>query len=366
MKFFLNVTMVLLLIVGLFTSFGCGVEKVELDELVDQQESYAATSRAENVTIMGTITDPEKVDSTNLIPDPNNPDSLIFSPLPLAGVVVRIGSDSAVTDGNGFYSIVLEESTAGAVVEVELEGYVDLVFPVSFANYDDNSTENWSISLPETQDTTSFIPGIPSVDTFFYEGVPYIVEIPADAAQEPIDVAIGPSGTVVGPGISGAFAVTGIHIETPEENFEFDNEIAVSYNPLDAAMSGGIGSVNPAATEPGAPSEATQAAEEVQAALDAAQEVIDAGGDPADAATAFVEEIYDGADEVSLDDDGNVVVVNTVEGNVLPGTGVVTEDNTIEQIDENGEPVEEESEDLIDEDGEVVDVPHQGTGDGGG
>ncbi len=363
MKAFLNFksALLLLLVVGLFTSFGCGVEKAEIDELVDVQESFpAATSRAENVTISGTITDPENVDP------------FTGEQLPLANAVVIIGTDTVLTDEDGNFSITLEDAGAGAVVRVDLDGHVDLVFPVSFADYEDNSSVDWSINLPESQLTTDFEPGTAVLDTFFYLGVPYVVEIPADAADQPIEIAIGPAGTVVGAGISGAFAVTGVHIETPEENFEFDNEIAISYNPVDAAQSGGIGSANPAALEPDAPEGAAAAAEEVEDAIAAAEAVIDAGGDPEDAAAAFVEEIYDGADEVSVDEDGNVVVVDTVEGSVLPGTGVVTEEDTLEQIDENGEPVEGENGeeggvDLIDEEtGEVPSVPHQGTADGGG
>ena len=365
MKIIFNSIITLLLAVGLFTSFGCGVEKAQLDELVDQQESFA-TSRAENITITGFITDPEKIDSLTLAPDPDNPDLLIGDPLPLANVVVKIGDDSVFTDASGFFMLVIEEPINGAVVKVVLEDYVDLVFPVDFGNYEDNSTVNWDINLPETQDTVFFMPGASSVDTFFYLGVPYVVEIPADAAQEAIDVSFGPTGTVVGAGISGAFAVVGIHIETPEENFQFDNEVSISYNPLDAASSGGIGSINPAALEPDAPEGAAIAAAELAAAIETAEAIIDAGGTLADAATAFVEELYDGADEVSVDEDGNVIIVDTVEGSVLPGTGVVTEDDTLEQIDEDGEPVEEEGEDLIDEDGDIADVPHQGAGDAGG
>jgi len=345
---------------GLFVLVGCDVDQADMDDVVDLQESFAASSRAENITISGIVT------------DPGNLDTLTGEPIPLANVKVKIGSDSTFTDANGFYSISLEETGPGAVVKVELEDHVDLIFPVDFSNYADNATETWSMTLPETQDTFAFEPGAPLSGSFEYLGVLYFVDIPADVALLPIEIAVSPAGTVVGPGISGAFAITGIHIETPEEDFEFDNEVAVAYNPLIAAQNNGIGSINPAALEEDAPGGAAEAAEEAEAALEVAQDIIDAGGTLADATTAYIEELYDDADEVSVDDNGNIVIVDTVEGSVLPGTGVVTEEDTLVQIDEEGEPVvdengEEEEVDLVDEEtGETTDIPHQGTADGEG
>lgn len=352
MKILLNVRMVLLLVaMGLLTVFtSCGnLDKKEMEEIEDLQESFpSSTVRAELVTITGTILDPETQE-------------------PLEGVSVTIGTETAITDENGFYSITLEETNAGALVVVDLEGYVDLVFPVSFENYTDGDSVDWAITLPESQPASNFTPGEETVDTFTYLGVVYTVTIPADATDSAIPVSVGPSGTVVGAGISGSFATVGVHVETEEEDFNFDNEVGVSYDPLEAATSGGIGSINPAATEPDAPPEAAAAAAAVQDAVDAAQEILDEGGDPSDANAAFVEELYEGADEVSINEDGEVVIVTTVEGGVLPGNGVVTEDGNLTPIDEEGEPIEDEVVVIIDEEtGEVPDIPHQSTADGDG
>lgn len=345
--------MALLVTVGLLTS--CGVEKVEIDELVDQQESFAASSRAENVVISGVIT------------DPGNFGLVTRRPVPVEGATVQIGSASTTTDENGAFSITLEDTGPGAVVKISQEGHVDLTFPVSFRGYADNAAVSWTISLPETQVTIPFTPGAAASAIFVYLNVPYTVNVPEDASTQAIDISVSPSGTVIGPGISGVFAVTGIHVETPEENFIFDESISVLYDPIEAGLSGGVGAINPAAALPGAPPEAAEAAREVVDALAAGLNAISAGATPEEAAMAYIEELYDGSDEISVDADGNTIVVNTIEGSIYLDLGVVTEEDTIVQLDENGEVEEdEEPEELINEDGEVPNIPHQGTGDGGG
>lgn len=348
MKIFLNVKIVLLLLVGLLTSFGCGVEKVDLSEFDDLQESFPATTRAENVTLAGVLVDPILKE-------------------PIAGATIQIGAVSVQTDENGAYAITIEESVLGAAVSITKEGLVDLSFPVDFSDLEDNATIDLAIEIPEAQDPIQFVPGEAVTQTFFYLGVAYEVEIPADAFDEPMEIAIGPSGSVVGPGVSGAFARVGLHIETPLEDAEFNNAIGLNYDPIQAALSGGIGGLHPQSFLPIATPEARLAAQNLLAALAAAAAVTTNGGTQVEATTVFIEESYPNSEEISVAENGDLEIVNTVEGTLIPGIGLITENGTLEQLDDSGVPIEGESIDLIDEEtGGTNNIPHQGVGDGGG
>lgn len=338
MKIFLNAKMVLLLLVGLLTSMGCRVDKAELDELVDQQESFA-TSRAENVTITGTVLDPKTWN-------------------PIVGATVTIGDYSTTTNALGFYSLDLEETGLGAIVTVTKEGRVDLRFPVDFRRYNDNATVHWNIELPEIQKTISFTPGIEQEVTFFYLGVWYKVIVPADAASKSLEISVGPTGTVVGEGISGAFALTGLFLETPHKCFQFDNKIMFKYDAVNAATNGGVGSANRNAMGSESTPGSRIVAAGVETALQKAKAILEAGGTDFEANAAFIAELYKYTDEISVLSDGTVLLVSELAGNIYPGTGVVTECNKIRQIDEEGKPVDDKN--LQNLDSSVNSPTHQG------
>ena len=136
---------------------------------------------------------------------------------------------------------------------------------------------------------------------------------------------------------------------------------------MEAAQSCGIGSINEAALTGFAPIGAQEAAEEVQNAIDEATDAMENGASLEEVATIFVIELYGiDVEEVTTNADGSVSVVNTIEGTHQPGTGVITDDERLVAVDEEGEPIEEESQRLQDEEtGEVVSIPHQGVADGG-
>jgi len=359
MKRFLNFkTSLFLLGIGFFALFGCEAELVESEELVDVQEAF---SRATNVTIKGTIKDP-------------------VTDAPIKDAIIRIGHNQAISNSNGDWILRLRETGPGAVVNVIANGRVDFVFPASFRQVLSFSTINWDIELPLLQPDIEFEPGEEATSSYTYDGVVYTVTIPGDVIDEPTKFTVGPGATVVGSGISGAFAVVGVDYDDDDdidsefataksrdlngENYELGGEIEITYNPLEAAQSNGIGSINPVALEDDAPAGAQEAAQDVLDAIDAALDALASGASPFEVALAFVLELYGlDIDEVEENEDGTITIQNCIEGTLQPGTGDVTDTGELVEIGEdcqNGEPVP-----LADGNGEVINIPHQGTADAG-
>jgi len=368
MKILLNVRMVLLLVaMGLLTVFtSCGnLDKKGMEEIADLQESFpTATSRAENVTITGTLTTQERKE-------------------PLEGATVQVGTQSTLTKADGTFQLVLEETNGNTLASIKLRGCTDLFFTVDFGRYEDGDMVDWSAQLSRLQRAIQYTPGQESSRTFNSLGVLYAVTIPEDAAPQPFAVHVGPSGTIVGKGIPGSFALVNLSIQTADEtgfhsgviagprNFRFAEAIEVRFDILLAATTGGIGSLNPAALLPGANVEAVEAAENYIDAINDAQTILFNGGNEEDALKVLVIGLYgdedadeeDDVDSVLFDEDGNLILSSDFSGIVLPGIGLVTRDGNLILLTNEGELVEEI--DLTDPD-EGGSIPHQATADGDG
>ena len=400
-------TCILLLGVGLFALYGCDAEQTDMEDLVDVQETFdqptSSSSRARNILITGTVLNPVTGESINR-------------------ARVQVGNAVAFSNARGRWGVKLGNTGDELMVRVTKEDHVDFIFPVSFCDVRDNSTIDWTIDLPPNQPSVVFTPGTEARISYEYKEVIYTVTVPADATDRNTSITVGPGGTVVGEGISRYFAIVGIDFEddeqelTLEENYDFANEVVISYEPLAAAeldtivssnlfpkvLSGGIGSINPAAFERDAPECFEEIAMEWQEAIEEAMDARESNINAQRVSTIFIDELYEefleelcGVEEELFDVnipevwlDGNVTVNNTIEGTLLLGIGIVTDTLGIYLIDQEGEPYlvdREEKPFPVDRADEPHDniltiedecrcncggggdsgIPHQGTADGG-
>lgn len=358
MKKLLNLRMFILLLgVGLFALFGCDAEQLEMEDLVDVQETFeqpaTSNSRARNILITGTVLNPVTGE-------------------PINRAKVQVGNAVAYSNVRGRWGVKLGNTGDELMVRVTKENHVDFIFPVSFCDVRDDSTIDWTIDLPPSQPSVSFTSGTEARISYEYKEVIYTVTVPANATDRNTRITVGPGGTVVGEGISRYFAIVGIDFEDDEqelvfeENYDFANEVVISYDPLAAAeldtivssrlfsdiLSGGIGSINPAALEIDAPDCFQEIAIEWQEAMEEAMDTKNSNRDAKTVSTIFVDELYEefleelcsveedmfdvNIPEVQLD--GNVTVNNTIEGTLLLGIGIVTDTAGIYLVDQAGEP----------------------------
>ena len=370
MKKLINLRMCILLLgVGLFALFSCDAELTDMEDLVDLQETFdqatSSSSRARNILITGTVLNPVTGE-------------------PINRAKVQVGNAVAFSNTRGRWSVKLGNTGDELMVRVTKDDHVDFIFPVSFCDIRDNSTIDWTIDLPPNQPSVVFTPGTEASISYEYKEVIYTVTVPADATDRNTSITVGPGGTVVGEGISRYFAIVGVDFEDDEqelvfeENFDFANEVVISYDPLAAAeldtilssslfpevLSGGIGSINPAVFERDAPECFQEIAMEWQEAMEQARDAKESSNNAELVSTIFVDELYEdfleelcGVEEDFFDVnipevelDGNVTVNNTTEGTLLLGIGIITDTEEIYLVDQEGEPY------LIDREGEPFPV----------
>ena len=314
-RFLILKTGFILLSVGWLMILGCNADLITQDEVSAVQETFESPSsnRSIKVTIIGTILDP-------------------VSRAPVVGATVKIGDIITTTKSNGKFAVSLGNITTGLIVNVTALNHVDFIFPVSFDESVDGSLVNWDIELPRLQPSIPFEPGFDSYSTFNYDGVTYTVKVPADISNTPTTFTVGPGGTVVGTGISGVFAVVGIDFEDDQnglsdedfdeaENYILSSPVSITYNPLDAVLTRGIGSYHPAASEEDATPGAQTAAKDVEDAIDAAQAAISNRARSSEIAAIFIAELYGlEVEEVQVNANGTVTVENCIEGTLQPGT----------------------------------------------
>lgn len=400
-------TCILLLGVGLFALFSCDAEQTGMEDIIDVQETFdqpttTSSNKTLNVLITGTVLNPVTGE-------------------PIHRARVQVGNAVAFSNAVGRWGVRLGNTGDELMVRVTKEDHVDFIFPVSFCDVSDNSSIDWDIDLPPSQPSVPLTAGTESRLTYEYKDVAYTVTVPASVTSVNTSITVGPGGTAVGEGISRYFAIVGIDFEDDqgqllfEENYDFANEVVISYDPLEAAqleiittnsvnrkvLSGGIGSINPAALEDDAPGCFQELALEWQESIEEAVEAAESNSDPETVSTIFVDELYEefleelcsveeDFFEVNIPEvwlDGNVTVSNTTEGTLLLGIGIVTDTLGIYLVDIEGEPY------LVDQEGEPIPVdqakdsfenqliieeeckcncgegsgpvPHQGTADGG-
>ncbi len=389
----------------MFALFGCDAEQTGMENLVDVQESFDQPTTTNNKTldvlITGTVLNPVTGE-------------------PIHRAKVQVGNAVAFTNTRGRWGVRLGNTGNELFVKVTKEDHVDFIFPVSFCDIRDGSSIDWDIDLPPSQPSLSFTPGKEATLSYKYKEVTYTVTVPANATNRSKSITVGPGGTAVGEGISRYFAIVGIDLEDDErellfeENYDFVNGVVISYDPLAAAqldtivasnlfseiLSGGIGSINPAAFEEDVSECFREIATEWQDALEEAIDAKESKTNAKTVSTLFVEELYEefleelcGVEEEFFDVnipevwlDGNVTVSNTIEGTLLLGIGIITDTEEIYLVDKEGEPfsidkegkpfpIDQEDNSFenlleIEEEcrcncGRGGTTPHQGTADGG-